>query len=209
MSGGPRALRRLPAVGVLRGLAGLVGLVGALACGPDPSSPGVAYLPNMASAVSYDAYAPNPATRDGQTLQAPVPGTVPRGFRPHRYAATPADAERAGRELASPFQGPAPAAALARGKAVYETFCLVCHGATGEGDGPLIPKYPNPPSYASERLLAMPDGQIFHVITRGTGGLMPGYAAQITPEDRWQVVLWVRHLQASRRAAPGAPAEAP
>jgi mono/diheme cytochrome c family protein len=159
----------------------------------DPASPGYEFIPDMAHSVAYDAYAPNPVTRDGRTLQAPVPGTIPwQGPLPFHYAATPEDAERAGRELRNPFP-PSPAA-LARGRIVFTTFCAVCHGARGAGDGPLIPKFPNPPSYTSARLMAMPDGQIFHVITRGTE-LMPAYAGQISPDDRWKAVLWLRTLQ--------------
>src|SRR6185295_12577433 len=162
-------------------------------CRHDPASPGYTYMPDMAYAVSYDAYAPNPNTRDGQTLQRPVAGTIPRGFRPLHYAATAVDAERAGRELANPFT--ATPEDLARGEAVFRTFCRVCHGDRGLGDGPIIPKFPAPPSYHSDRLLRMADGQIFHTITYGTA-LMPSYAAQITPEDRWRAVLFVRRLQA-------------
>jgi mono/diheme cytochrome c family protein len=163
----------------------------------DPRSSGRELLPDMARSVPYDAFAPNPVTRDHKTLQPPVPGTIPRGFQPFHYAATPEDAERAGRELRNPFA--ATPAALARGHAVYRTFCEVCHGLRGAGDGPLIPRFPNPPSYASARLLAMPDGRIFHVITRGSG-MMPAYAGQISADDRWKVVLYVRALQAG---APG------
>ena len=47
----------------------------------DTSQRGFEYMPDMAHSVPYDAYAPNPVTRDGKTLQAPVPGTVPRGMR--------------------------------------------------------------------------------------------------------------------------------
>jgi mono/diheme cytochrome c family protein len=157
------------------------------------SSPGYTYMPDMAYAVSYDAYQPNPVTRDGKTLQRPVPGTIPRGFHPLHYAPTPDDAERAGRELTNPF-APTPAS-LERGHAVFQTFCRVCHGDLGNGDGPITPKFPNPPSYHSDRLMAMRDGQIFHTITYGTA-LMPSYASQITPDDRWQAILYVRRLQA-------------
>ena len=83
-------------------------------------------MPDMAHSLPYDSFAKNPVTRDGKTLQAPVAGTVPRGFLPFRYQRTAEDATRAGREL----QGPAPETPerLARGKVLYETFCLVCHG---------------------------------------------------------------------------------
>ena len=161
-----------------------------------PASPGYELLPDMAHSVAYDAYAPNPVFRDGKTLQPPVPGTIAVGAPlPFRYAATTEDAERAGRELHNPF--PSSPAVLARGREVYTTFCAVCHGDKGAGDGPIIQtrKFPNPPSYTDARLLSMPDGQIFHVITRGTE-LMPAYAGQIAPEDRWKAIHWVRRLQA-------------
>ena len=38
------------------------------------------------------------------------------------------------------------------------------------------------------------DGHIFHVITKGQG-VMPSYAQQIQPEDRWAVIHYVRALQ--------------
>jgi mono/diheme cytochrome c family protein len=172
----------------------LLTLVASWAYHHDPASPGYELLPDMAHSVAYDAYSPNPVTRDGLTLQPPVPGTLAVGGPlPFRYAATPEDAERAGRELRNPVR-PSPAA-LRRGHEVYQTFCSVCHGTLGAGDGPIIAKkFPNPPSYTSPRLLAMPDGQIFHVITRGTA-VMPSYAGQISPEDRWKVIHYVRRLQ--------------
>ncbi|HYX25861.1 MAG TPA: cytochrome c [Thermoanaerobaculia bacterium] len=166
----------------------------------DPTSPGYEFIPDMAHSVPYDAYAPNPVTRDGKTLQPPVAGTIAYGGPlPFHYAATAEDAVRAGRELRNPFP-PSPAV-LARGQTVYQTFCAVCHGERGAGDGPLIPKFPNPPSYTSARLLAMPDGQIFHVITRGSG-MMPSYAGQVAPDDRWKAVAWVRALQARTLRGP-------
>jgi mono/diheme cytochrome c family protein len=150
------------------------------------------YMPDMAHSLPYDSFAPNPVTRDGKTLQAPVPGTVPRGFDPFRYDATPADAERAGRELSNPV--PPSTEALARGRELYETFCLVCHGPRGRGDGPLVPKIPSPPAYDSERVRSMPPGQIFHVISRGSGR-MPSYGAQIPPAKRWLIVHYVHALR--------------
>jgi mono/diheme cytochrome c family protein len=156
------------------------------------ASPGYTYMPDMAEAVSYDAYAPNPVTRGGQTLIRPVAGTIPRGFHPLHYAPTAQDAERAGRELVNPLASTPET--LARGARVYQTFCRVCHGDVGLGDGPISAKFPTPPSYASDRLLGMRDGQIFHTITFGTA-LMPSYASQIAPDDRWRAVLYVRRLQ--------------
>jgi mono/diheme cytochrome c family protein len=166
---------------------------GALAAACDHESQrGLEYMPDMAHSVPYDAYARNPVTRDGKTLQPPVAGTVPRGFLPFRYRLTAEDAARAGEELEAPA-APTPEQ-LAAGKALYETFCLVCHGQTGQGDGPLVPRIPNPPSYSSDRLRAFPPGRLYHVVTLGAGR-MPGYASQIPPEQRWLIVHYVRALQ--------------
>jgi mono/diheme cytochrome c family protein len=158
----------------------------------DRERPGFEYMPDMVSSHPYDAFAPNPLTRDGKTLQPPVKGTIPRGFQPFPYEATAADAERAGREMHNPV--PRTPEALARGQALYESFCAVCHGPRGAGDGPLVPRIPNPPSYSSERVRAMPAGQIFHVISRGSGR-MPSYAAQVPSAERWLLVHYVQTLQ--------------
>ena len=76
------------------------------------------------------------AHRELEAMREPVPGTIPRGRPPLHYAATPEDARRAGRELINPHRA-ANSAALARGEAVYQTFCLACHGPQGKGDGPV------------------------------------------------------------------------
>ena len=161
-------------------------------CAGASESRGFEYMHDMTYSLPYDSYAPNPVTRDGLTLQRPVRGTIARGHLPLHYAATPEDAERAGRELNNPIM-PTPRTA-ADGKALFETYCFVCHGAEGAGDGPLIPKIPNPPAYSSARVRAMPPGQIFHVITYGSGR-MPSYASQLSVNDRWLVAAHVGKLQ--------------
>lgn len=160
-----------------------------LACNAGPDEPGVMYMPEMVVSTPYDAHDRNPILPNGMTLQAPPEGSVPRGFEPFHYAAE--EAELAA-ELANPI---APdEAALARGRAQFETFCSVCHGARGAGDGPVVPPFPNPPALRAERLTTMSDGQLFHVITRGKG-LMPQYATQVRADDRWRIVHYVRTLQ--------------
>lgn len=168
------------------------------ACERNPKKPGFEFMPDMARSVPYDAYAPNPLTSDGKTLQLPPEGSIPRGFEPFHYGATPEEAARAGLELTNPV--PATSENLARGKKLYERFCLECHGTQGKGDGPLIPKFPNPPSFTSKAVCEYPEGRLYHVISRGAG-MMASYASQIAPEDRWKIVHYVRTLQGTQTAS--------
>jgi mono/diheme cytochrome c family protein len=56
-----------------------------------------------------------------------------------------------------------------------------------------------PPSLHIERLRQAPLGHFFEVISRGFGA-MPGYAAQVSTEDRWAMVAYIRALQLSQNA---------
>lgn len=174
----------------------LLGVAGLLGCGAQGDRPGVAVFPGMVSSVPYDAYDPNGATKSGQTLLLPPDGTVAVGADPFPYGPGPDEARRAGAELRNPFL--ATPETLARGKKVFETVCFVCHGTRGEGDGPIIGRFPNPPSLLAPRAKGLPDGQIVHIVARGQG-IMPSHAAHVLPDDRWKVVLYVRELQGGAR----------
>ena len=141
---------------------------------------------------AYGSQTANPVLPNHMTQQPPVPGTVSRGFHPFHYGPEQAEADRAGRDLKNPFQPTAEN--LTRGQYIFSNYCAVCHGATGAGDGPIIPKYPNPPAYQTEKSKALADGTMFHVITLGRNN-MPAHAAQVSADDRWKVILYIRKLQ--------------
>jgi mono/diheme cytochrome c family protein len=158
------------------------------------------YMPDMARGPAYKAYAPNAVTRDGLTLQRPVSGTIPRGYQPFHFGSGEKEAERAGRELKNPYR--ATEQTLEEGKALFETYCAVCHGAQGKGDGPISSKIPPPPSYLSDRLMEFAPGRIFHVVTLGTGK-MPSYATQLSASERWKIVTYVHTvLQGKQETVP-------
>jgi len=170
---------------------------------PHPTVPNREFLPEMVRTPRYNAYSANPNFPDGMTLQTPVAGTIPRGFPPLHFEATPDDAERAGKTLKSPV-GPDNANAVARGSVVFSNFCRPCHGATAKGDGLVAQHgFPGPPSLYGDDARTIKDGQIFHILTYGKG-LMPSYAGQISRQDRWNVIAYVRSLQ-QKEAAGGQP----
>ncbi len=90
---------------------------------------------------------------------------------------------------------------LKYGQMMYETTCIVCHGAKGLGGGYIIPKYPKPPSLASSKIRGWKDGQIYHVISNGKGRMW-SYKSQLTPMERWSVVNYVRALQRAEYPEP-------
>ena len=99
------------------------------------------------------------------------------------------------------FPIPLDEAALERGRERFNIYCIVCHGATGEGDGMVVRRgYRRPPSYYEDRLQegVTPAAHFFDVITNGWGA-MPSYAEQIPAEDRWKIIAYIRALQLSRK----------
>jgi mono/diheme cytochrome c family protein len=92
-------------------------------------------------------------------------------------------------------------AAIERGRNRFNIYCIVCHGATGEGDGMIVRRgYRKPPSYYDDKLQegTASAAHFFDVITNGWGA-MPDYAAQVSPEDRWKIIAYIRALQLSRK----------
>jgi mono/diheme cytochrome c family protein len=186
------------ALGLL--LAGSVG-----ACDDDPGRPNFEYMPDMVGSLAYDSFDPNPNTPDGRTLMKPPAGTIPRGYQPLHFGPGPQEAARAARELTNPL--PDNETVRARGEVAFQRWCAPCHGHEGLGDGLVARKFPRPPTLGAEHARGLPDGQIFHIITFGQG-LMPSYAQQITPSDRWKLVRFVRRLQSGAPAA-AAPSPSP
>jgi mono/diheme cytochrome c family protein len=182
MGRGPSAPGRLALLAALAALAA--------GCERQKQQTAIEYMPDMAYSARVNPQHEDPLRPDESVMRVPVPGTVPRGYTPYRFAQ--ADTTQAALENINPL--PRTAQVLARGEKVFMTFCVVCHGPTGDGLGYQVPKFPQPPPLFSQKVMDWPDGRIFHVITRGQN-IMPSYAAQILPEDRWAVIHFVRVLQ--------------
>jgi mono/diheme cytochrome c family protein len=89
---------------------------------------------------------------------------------------------------------------LDRGENRYNVYCAPCHSQTGDGLGMVVQRgYRQPPSFHIDRLRDVPPGYVFDVITNGFG-VMPDYRTQITAEDRWAIVAYVKALQLSQHA---------
>jgi len=149
--------------------------------------------PNMDVQPKYKAQAESDFFADGRTMRPPVEGTVARG----ELRAESAFYD--GKDAAGAFVATSPVAAdadlLARGEERYEIYCTPCHGERGDGKGMLNQRAGVPVADLRDpRLVEMPDGQVFDVITNGLG-LMAGYRYPIPPHDRWAIVAYMRELQ--------------
>jgi mono/diheme cytochrome c family protein len=162
---------------------------------------GYDFIPDMVYSQAYETNSQNPNFRDSLTMRVPVNGTVPRGFTPFHYTIDSVSRALAGKELINPFQPTDDI--LSRGKLIFTTFCIGCHGALGKGDGQLFSSglYPlKPRDISAEPTAKLKDGQIYHTITLGFGS-MGAHGAQVRSEDRWKLVLYVRGLQKAAQVA--------
>jgi mono/diheme cytochrome c family protein len=165
----------------------------------DKRSTGWEYAPNMYEHIAFDPDQKNPNFKDGKTAQVPPAGTTPIGFVRFDYPNTRAGYDQASLEVKSPL--PQTQKNYVEGKALFTTFCSPCHGINGQGDGIVTQHgFPPPPSYSkgqSSRGGAMKDltdGKIYHTVTYGVNA-MGSYASQLSPEERWKVIMYVHHLQ--------------
>ena len=135
---------------------------------------------------------------DQRSARPQIEGTVARGqLREDSYFYTGKIGDNPGDFL--PF--PATGEVLVRGQERFNIYCAPCHSRLGDGNG-FVPSrgFPRkPPSYHIERLRKAPLGYFFDVMTNGFG-IMPDYASQIPPADRWCIVAYIRALQLSQDA---------
>jgi mono/diheme cytochrome c family protein len=186
-------------------LASLVPVAGC-ARGCTTSRPPIHLNPSMDNQPKVRAQASSDFFYNGAAMREPVPGTVAIGELQEDtafYTGKGADGQ-----FVATIPVNADAAVVERGRQRYTIYCQPCHDARGDGKGILFQRGNVPTaSFHQEKLLKYPDGQIFDVITNGTG-LMSGYRWPITPADRWAIVAYVRDLQRKRpaTATPAAPA---
>lgn len=190
---------------------------------------GSEYMPDMAHSVAYEAnlftYYKYNRWGTADELHAmsqprlPVEGTIPRGyaghidngrgvsyrmngFVPYYYGDTEEERERAIREIVNnPF--PITKKGLESGKKLYDVQCGICHGEKGDGSGYLVRddggKYPvQPANFLLDDFVASSNGRYYHAIMHGKN-LMGRYDDKLSYEERWEVIQYIRSLQASSK----------
>ena len=152
----------------------------------------------------FDAMIKQPTVYPYQRADVPrntVPGTVPVTGEEADWTAewkvlNTATADK----LVNPLAGQ-PASAV--GDSLYHTYCAVCHGPTGAGDGKVGVQMGALP-LITDRARAFSDGYLYSIIRYG-GTIMPRYGDKVRGVNRWEIVNYVRQLQTAAAAPPAAP----
>ncbi|MGC4093657.1 MAG: DUF3341 domain-containing protein [Polyangiaceae bacterium] len=169
-------------------------------------------IQDMDAQPKYKAQRRNPFFADTRAQREQVAGTVAVG------EAREDDAFYRGKlgpefVRAFPTQVPLSQASIERGQQRFGIYCTPCHGFAGEGNGMVANRaerlattgmgkgmaWVPPTNINQDYLRQQPVGQLFDSITNGVRN-MPGYGAQISTEDRWAIVMYLRALQAKSAA---------
>jgi cytochrome c553 len=86
---------------------------------------------------------------------------------------------------------------LALGRKRFDILCATCHGPAGDGDSIVARQMALRPPPTLHKYRDRPAGYFYEVITKGFG-LMASYAAELSIEERWAVVAYIRALQLSQ-----------
>lgn len=132
---------------------------------------------------------------DEREMRTPVEGTVARHFIPYAYQSQ-ADTTEVLADPLLPTQK-----ILKLGQEKFLTFCSPCHGDYGDGNSRLMGQFPAGPTLHSDRVTGFSDGRIYNIITNGQN-VMPSYARQITREQRWAIINYIRVLQRAQNPKP-------
>jgi len=180
-----RALRRRDP---LTRLVAVVAILGSSACtrdqwqrfpSPDDAVAAVPWFATMHYGLAIQPY---------QMPRAPVPGTVPVGGTQVADSVIPANYAKINK-LVNPV--PQTSASIDRGKELFATYCVPCHGAAGHSDGPIVAKFIRPPDLTAAQAKGYTDGYIYSLLSSGRG-LMPPYGDKVRGDDRWNVVNYIR-----------------
>ncbi|HZZ43537.1 MAG TPA: cytochrome c [Tepidisphaeraceae bacterium] len=147
-----------------------------------------------------DKYLPGQSSEffaDGKSARPMVAGVVPRDDADvpgYPYALHISDStELAPANASAPF--PITSDVLAQGQQQFETYCAVCHGRLGNGQGMIVQRgFTRPPSFHIDRLRTAPDSHLYNVIAHGYGAMF-SYAERVPPHERWEIVAYIRALQ--------------
>ena len=188
----------------------------------DKRDPGRVYMPDMAYSRGYETYAsrdsavfttdPNDVGHKIFYNTLPSAGTIKRGelfpftiAHDNSFSTIDSNVALTGQLalLKNPLGLLTTTDSIEAGR-LFNINCAVCHGAKGGNDGPVAPKLGGVKSIIASSS-KFSDGRIFYAMEYGQGN-MGSYASQLSREQRWRIVQYIRTLEP--KATTAAPAAA-
>jgi cytochrome c oxidase cbb3-type subunit 3 len=99
--------------------------------------------------------------------------------------ATAADAPAVGKVMKNPFAGKADA--IKEGEAVFDAKCAECHGGDAMGQS-------GPDLTDDKWVYGGTDTEVFETVTNGRKGGMPSWKRDLSTDDIWKVIAYIRSL---------------
>lgn len=182
-------------------------------CSDKKRSANLVFMPDMYYPVAYDPYmeanfeypkdeakseVPLFAEHRNMTALWPVEGTVSRtegiDILPWELKNTLDDYEKSRLITTSPLNPSDRREDLKRGELLYSQTCVVCHGASGDGQGSIVQTkaYSGVPNFVDREISV---GSVYQVIMYGKNA-MGSYSSQLNEIDRWRVAEYVMNLRA-------------
>lgn len=162
----------------------------------------------------YNPQSVNEMFADGRAMRPKIAGTVARGrldnddhyWRGYTRKKTSDGKWEVTFVEGYPKQIKVDEALVRRGQERYNIYCASCHAHDGRGQGPVAIRggelggtWVAPANLHGDLYRARPEGHVYNTINNGIRS-MGGYGAQISVDDRWAIVAYVRALQLSQQA---------
>ena len=172
-----------------------------VSCNKVRRNTGRAYMPDMAYSNAYETYGASEErlSKSGAHYNGrPVEGTIARGdMFPYTLKN-----DTLGYTQSASVTNPLPpldAKKYLEAARLYLINCAICHGDKLDGNGPLFkggdgPFTAAPKNFMDADMKAMPEGRMFHSVTYGKGQ-MGSYASQLSTEQRWMIIHYVKEKQ--------------
>ena len=183
-----------------------------ISCGTDKRDTGRVYMPDMAYSRAYETYADHSNLKDSgiNYNNMPVAGTVSRSQSYVYHIDKDQNGDTS--HYASAHMVSNPVTSLSKDaytetERLYLINCAICHGPKLDGNGPLWKDgsgpFPAKPAtlVGDAKYEAMSEGTMYYSVTYGRN-LMGSYASQLTPQQRWDIIYYIKNKQAEAKGGP-------
>ena len=177
-------------------LSSLLLAVGCFRGQPSDNSP-IHLILNMDDQEKFEPFEKNTFFADESAMRMPVPGTIARDDVLNPPSESELHNAKNKLKLTS--------SVMERGQQRYQIYCQPCHGAVGDGKGIVAQRgmtqgFVPPTNFQTADMRSKADGHYYHVITHGIRN-MQSYGYQVSENDRWAIVHYIRALQRSQNAS--------